>query len=421
MMHRQVASKASFAAKSVRRPVTWPSSSKAAIRIQPQVQNRCVRFQSTSSTASGNSPSPNSTSPAVIGALTGSLTTFLLGYLWYQQSGASELLQATRATKSYAKSASQKFKQSTPEPNEALSWLRNAAQSYATFIPGARGYIDSAFNDLDAVRERHGDEVDSIVRDAYNELRDIVGDGEFSLLTAQKAWNAIVKHLGRIGDLGGDAAQQIMDNHPQLKEKFGGNLDELKEMGQNYGPEAKKEVDRTWEQIGDIVKTGLSPENIEKVRKLVQEKVDKVREFGDEAWKKGMEHAKPYLDKNPKVKEIVEENAESLKQGNTQELYQKVRKAVETGDTGDLESYVRSFADQAKQSGFAGLDQYLNKFSEGDQIIPKLNQLQELAQKHGDEAQRIMKEAVSEISEVLKKKGDEASDLADKARKDAKK
>lgn len=360
-------------------------------------------------------------SPALVGALTGSLTTFALGYLWYRQSGARELLTATKTTKDYVSSASKKLKESTPEPNEALNWLRDAAKSYAVFIPGARGYIDSAFNDLDAIREKHGDEVDNIVREAYSELQGIARNGDISLLTAQKAWNVIMKHLGRIGDLAGDAAQQIMDNHPQLKEKVGGNIDKLKEMSANYGPEAKKEVDRTWEQISDIVKTGMSPENIEKVRKVVQEKVDKVKQLGDEAWKKGMEQAKPYLDKNPKVKELVEQNADSLKQGNVQELYQKIKKAVESGDMGDLEGYVRSASDKLKDSGFGGLDQYLNKIPGGDQIIPKFNQIQEVAQKHGDEAQKLMKDTVSEISEILKKRGSEAEELAKKAGEESQK
>lgn len=295
------------------------------------------------------------------------------------------------------------------------------AQSYAALIPGARGYVDSAFDDLDAIRAKHGDEVDRIVREAYDELRDVAGNGELSLLTAQKAWNVIINHLGRIGDLAGDAAQQIMDNHPELKDKVGGNLDKLKDMGRNYGPEAKKEVDRTWEQISDIVKTGVSAQNIEKIRKVVQEKVETVQQLGDEAWKKGMEEAKPYLDKNPTVKKLVEENADTLKQGKVGDLYNQIKKAVESGDTGDLESYVKSFADKAKDSGFGDINKYLEKFPGGDQILPKINQIQEVAQKHGDEAQRIMKEAVNEISEILKKKGDEAADLAKKAKEDSKK
>lgn len=414
MLTRRIASNTSVAARSVRRPI--PRSANGRVRVQTP------RFQSTSTnTASSSNASGSGLSPAIVGGLTGSVVTFGIGYLWYRQSGASELLTATKAAKSYATTATQKFKESTPEPNEALKWLRSTATSYATFIPGARGYIDAAFDDIDAVRSKHGDEVDNIVREAYDELRDIAGKNGLSLMTAEKSWNVIVKHLGRIGDLSGDAAQQIMDNHPELKEKVGGNLDQLKQMGKNYGPDAKKELDKTWDQISDIIKTGMSAENVAKIKKVVDEKVEMMKKLGDEAWKKGMEQAKPYLEKNPKVKDIVEENADSLKQGNVQELYGKIKKAVQDGDTGDLESYVQGFAKKAKDSGFGSLDKYLNKVPGGDQIIPKLTQIQEVASKHGEDAERIMKEAVDEISKVLKKKGDEAAELAKKAKDDTKK
>ncbi len=43
---------------------------------------------------------------------------------------------------------------------------------------------------------------------------------------------------------------------------------------------------------------------------MINEKTEKVKKLGDQAWKKGLEQAKPYLDKNPQVKKMVEENAE---------------------------------------------------------------------------------------------------------------
>tara|TARA_R110002003_G_scaffold152_3_gene13598 strand:- start:9608 stop:10846 length:1239 start_codon:yes stop_codon:yes gene_type:complete len=412
MLSRQAIQNARFAARSAGRP--------AVRAAKPQFRAQQARFETTASgaAASGNS---GAGSHAAIGAVSGAAAALTVGYIFYRTSGARDVVMATKTTKDYVNSATKKIKETTPEPNEALQWLRNAAQSYAAFIPGAKGYVDSAFDDLDSIREKHGDEVDKIVREAYDEMRNVLGNGDVSLVTAHRTWEVITKHMSRIADLAGDSAQQIMDNHPALKEKVGGNWDKLKEYGDKYGPEAKKEVDRTWKQIGDVVKTGFSPANIEKVKSIVQEKVDKLKKLGDEAWDKGMEQAKPYLDKNPKIKELVEQNADALKGGDVQQLYNRIKKAVENGDTGDLESYVKSAADKAKDSGFGGLDQYLNKIPGGDQIIPKLGQLQEAASKHGDEAQKIMKDAIAEISEILKKKGDEASKLAEKAKEDSKK
>ncbi|USP76183.1 uncharacterized protein yc1106_03457 [Curvularia clavata] len=410
MFSRQATQNARFAARCARRP--------AARVANPQYRAQQPRFQSTQSTASGNS---GAGTHAAVGAASGALAAITVGYIFYRQSGARDVVMASKTAKGYVQSASQKIKEQTPEPNEALQWMRQAAQSYAAFIPGAKGYVDSAFDDLDAIRAKHGEEVDNIVREAYEEMRQVLGKGDMSLVTAHKTWDVITKHMSRIADLAGDASQQIMDNHPQLKEKLGGNIDKLKEYGDRYGPEAKKEVDRTWKQISDVVKTGMSASNIEKIRSIVQEKIEKLNKMGDEAWKKGMEQAKPYLDKNPQVKKLVEENADALKGGNVQELYQRVKSAVEKGDTGDLQSYIKSIADKAKDGGFGDYEQYLKKIPGGDQILPKLSQLQEVAQKHGDEAQKILKDAVSEISEILQKKGDEASKLAEKAKEDSKK
>jgi arsenate reductase-like glutaredoxin family protein len=410
MFSRQATQNARFAAHCARRP--------AARVANPQFRAQKPRFQSTESTTSGNS---GAGSHAAIGAVSGAAAALTVGYIFYRQSGARDVVVASKTAKGYVTSATQKIKEQTPEPNEALQWLRNAAQSYAAFIPGAKTYVDSAFDDLDAIREKHGEEVDAIVREAYDDMRKTLGNGDMSLVTAHKTWDIITKHMSRIADLAGDASQQIMDNHPQLKEKLGGNVDKLKEYGDKYGPEAKKEVDRTWNQVSDVVKTGMSAANIEKIRSIVQEKVEKLKKMGDEAWDKGMEQAKPYLDKNPQVKKLVEENADALKGGDVQQLYQRVKSAVEKGDMGDLESYVKSAANKAKDAGFGDYEKYLKQIPGGDQILPKLSQLQEVAQKHGDEAQKLLKDAVSEISDILQKKGDEASKLAEKAKQDSKK
>ncbi|CAO2654946.1 Nn.00g116790.m01.CDS01 [Neocucurbitaria sp. VM-36] len=408
MFSRQATQNARFAARAAGRPT--------ARMANPRFRAQQPRFQSTAT--SGNA---GAGSHAAIGAASGATAAIVVGYIFYRQSGARDVVAATKTTKDYVNSATKKIKEQTPEPNEALQWLRNAAQSYAAFIPGAKTYVDSAFDDLDAIREKHGDEVDKIVSEAYEEMRNVLNKGDLSLVTAHKTWDVITKHLARVADLAGDASQQIMDNHPALKEKVGGNIDKLKEYGDKYGPEAKEEVDRTWKQISDIVKTGLSAANIEKIKSVVQEKVEKLQKLGDEAWKKGMEQAKPYLDKNPEVKKLVEENADALKGGNVQQLFERVKSAVEKGDTGDLEKYVKGAADKAKESGLGDYEQYLKKIPGGDQILPKLSQLQEVAQKHGDEAQKLLKDAVAEITDVLKKKGDEAEQLAKKAKDDSKK
>lgn len=356
--------------------------------------------------------------------MTGGALVFLAGYGYYHFSGAKTLVNTAHETKAKFDMVSRKFKEAAPEPNEALRWLRKTATSYAAFIPGAKGYVDTAFDDLDTIRNKHGDEVDRIVGQAYSELKDVTQEKGMSLETATAAWAIIQKHMQRIGDLAADSAQEIMNNHPALKDKVGGNLDQLKALGDKYGPEAKKEVDKTWEQIRDIVKTGVGLESANKIRAVVQEKMELVRKMGDEAYAKGMEQAKPYLDKNPKIKELVEKNTDALKQGNVRELYEKIKQAVESGDLGGLEDYVKGAADKVKQKagsggagGGGGVEQYLKMIPGGEKIVPKMSQLQSLAQEHGEEAEKIVKDAFEEIQDVLQRKVGEAQKLAEKAKK----
>jgi len=237
----------------------------------------------------------------------------------------------------------------------------------------------------------------------------------------QKSWEILEKYLKQLSELASDSASEILSNHPELKEKVGGNLDQLKAMGDKYGPEAKKQVDETWNQISDIIKSGVSTDTVDKIRKLVEEKTQLVKKVGDDLWKKGMDQAKPYLDKSPQAKELVEKNADALKQGNVAQLYTAIKESVGSGNMDQLEKYVKEATEKTKQSGMGqDIQKYAKMIPGGDQILPKLSQLQEAAKKHGDEAEKILKDTYKEIADVLSKRINEAEKLADKAKKDAK-
>ncbi|CAD6577974.1 MAG: hypothetical protein ASARMPRED_008478 [Alectoria sarmentosa] len=388
-----------------------------------RVRSSLRQLRHESANTSNSSSSASSLSQSLIGGLAGGGLVFLGGYTYYHFSGAKNLVNTAKKAENAFKSYGKQLKESSPEPNEALEWLRSTAKSYAAFIPGARGYVDSAFDDLDAVRNKHGKEVDNIIKEAYEELKDVSQEG-MSVTAATKAWDILQKHLKRIGDLAGDAASDIINNHPALKEKVGGNLDQLKQMGDKYGPDAKKQVDETWDQIRDILKSGVSASTIPKIQSLVQEKVQKIQELGGKVWDQGIEKAKPYLDKSPEVKELVEENKEKLKkQGNVQELYEKVKDAVQSGSTDSLKQYVQSTVNKVGQGSGGddgGIEKYLSMVPGGGEIIPKLTQLQQIAQEHGEEAEKIAKDTFKEMQEVLQRKVGEAEELAQKAKKNAK-
>ncbi|KAL3446374.1 hypothetical protein BJX65DRAFT_279465 [Aspergillus insuetus] len=378
-----------------------------------------ARLQSTSSQSSSSS----GTNPALVGGLAGGAVAFGAGYAWYHFSGAKTAVRTVKETQNYANSVKQGIVKNAPEPDKALQWFRETTKSYAAFIPGARGPIDTAFDDLEKIREKHGGEFDAIMRDAYGEMRDLSRKGGANMDTAFQALQILQKHLNRLLDLSGDAAEDILENHPKLKEKVGGSWDQLKEMGDAYGPQAKEEVNRTWEQITGIVKKGASLDAVEEVKKLLQEKREKLQKLGDEAWKKGMEESKQYLDKNPKIKELVENNADALKKGNFTELWGLVKESASSGKTEDVEKYVKDKVGKAKdtaQSSGIDLDKWSSLVPGGSEILSQLQTLQSLGEKKGKEAEGVLKDAASELQEVLKKRKDQLEKIADEAKQESK-
>ncbi|KEY72074.1 hypothetical protein S7711_00091 [Stachybotrys chartarum IBT 7711] len=384
---------------------------------------RQTRFQSSSSSsASGGSSSH------VAAGVAGGFAAATVMYGIYLVTPAGKMHRtinkgALEASKKYDE-AVKKLQANTPEPSQAIDNLKQFSYTYVAWIPGGRQYVDAVFKDIDTLREDHGEEVNKIVNDTYKRFQDL-SKSELSMETATKAYDVLAEFSNEVADLASDAFTDLLDNHPQVKDKFGGSVDQLKQMADQYGPEAKQQVDETWKKAKDIMAGGFTAANIDKARKLVEENVEKLKNFGDEAWKKGLEQAKPYLDKSPKVRELIEKNADALKQGNTKELFEKAKSAVDSSNLGDLEEYVNKAVDQAKSKGSnmsagLGLEQYFDLIPSGSEILSKMQQLREVAEQHKGEAENLLKETMEEVKKVLEKKSEKAEEIAQKAKKEAK-
>lgn len=393
-----------------------------------------VRFQTTSpitNPSKPSSPKSNLKYDAIVGGVVGGSLVSLAGYSYYHFSGAKTVINTVRATKSYFEETLHKTKQSAPPPNEAIQWLRDTAMRYASVIPGGKGYVDTAFKDLETIHQKHGGEVDAIVREAYQELQEVGSSGSFDMASVARAWDVLQRHMGRIGELAKDAGGDILNNHPHLRDRFGGEFDKVKQMGENYGPEAKKMADQTWNQVQDALKGGFSMETFDKLKGIVQDGTEQLQKVGEQAWQKAMEQAKPYLDKNPQLKKLIEENKTQLMKGNAMELLQKIKDTFNSGKTDDLEKYVQETINKGKSSmgggggvgsgggGSGSLEKYLNTLPSGGSIWANLSQLQEATQKHGHEAEQLMKEALDEVHQVLSRKVAEGKKLAEKVKQDS--
>jgi hypothetical protein len=184
-------------------------------------------------------------------------------------------------------------------------------------------------------------------------------------------------------------------------------------MANAYGPEAKKELDQTYNQIKEVVAGGIGITTLDKTRRIIQEKMDKMRSLGDEAWKKSVEQSKPFLDKNPKIKELLEKNKDALKSGNTTELFSKLSE----GNPDSVKQYIQQALEKAGQGGTCmsmgkNMEQYTKMILGGDNIILKLTQLQVVARRKGDEVEKSLRETYDEIAEVLQRKTKEIEKLA---------
>ncbi|KAF7715463.1 Uncharacterized protein PECH_007115 [Penicillium ucsense] len=392
-------------------------------RVRCQVKPRASRpsrFQSTSSGPSSSTSTGTGTNAALAGGLAGGATAALVGYGIYSFSGAKSFVDTNRQAKQYLEQAKQKIAEAAPEPNESYNWFKKTAKRYAVFIPGARDYVDTAFRDLDQIKEKHGDDFEKIIQDAYQELSDVSSRGSFDSDTAFSAFHVLQKHLDRLMDLAGDVSDQILDNHPQVKEKIGGSYQQLKEMGEAYGPQAKEEVNKTWNQITDVIKKGATVDAIAEVKKLIDEKKQKLQKLGDEAWQKGLEESRQQLEKNPKLKSLVEDNADALKKGNFSDLWKMIQESASSGNTEKVEKFVKDKVDQAKSHGFGDMDKWLQAIPGGSNIIPQLQSLQQVAQKKGGEAEKVLKETFEELQDLLKKRKEQVEKIADDAKEESK-
>lgn len=138
--------------------------------------------------------------------LAGGAGVFLVGYAWYYFSRARKLVNTAKEAKAYLAQTKQRITQKAPEPNEALSWLKDTLKGHVSFIPGARGYVDLVFDDLEQIQRDHGEEFDEIVLNAYRELREFTANEGVNAISASKALHILRRNSKRLFDLAGDAA-----------------------------------------------------------------------------------------------------------------------------------------------------------------------------------------------------------------------
>lgn len=410
-----------------------------------------MRFQSTTA---GTGPSSSASTSHLAAGVAGGAVVLGGGYVFYHFSGAKKAVDVSRTAQQYYAQAKQTVVEKAPKnPNEVLNFLRSTVKSYAGFIPGGSSYVDSTFDTLDQLHESHREEVDKILQSAYDEINGILKEKKEGLDvdTAWKILDVVKRRTGELEEVGKQAGKDLFQNvaekYPQVSEKLGGGYQELKDMAQKRGPEARKILDDATNQVQKIFEKGFSADALNQARELIQSKTDEVRKLAEkssqDAWKRTLQEAGPYLDKLPDIKQVVEENAQKFIAAGTvslsgssstvQEVFARVKEVAESGDDKkkqELKDFISKKASDAEQQskgtaqkGWQALEQWIKAIPGGEealQKVPDAKVVLQLSQERSEDAQKLTKETYEDILKVLQEKGAKAKKLVNKTKDEAK-
>jgi len=414
----------------------------------------CQRFQSTS-TQSASVVAQSSVASHVAAGVAGGAVVVLAGYTYYHFSGAKRAVDAAKATKAYFEQATQAIKEKAPRnPNEAVSFLRSVAKSYLAVVPGATTYVDSAFDSLEELKETHGEEVNKILTEAYNNVQEIIKDAKgkgADLETAKRVWEVLGTSVMQLRELskkaGVDAFSKLEEKHPQVAKTLGSGYRNLKDLAETSGPEAKKLYDETTQQLKDIFSEGYSQDALDKARDLVQSKSSQIREVAQQAsqkaWDASLRRSSSYLNKLPEVKQLLSDNASKFisagitASGEANEVFDQVKDVAEEKDeekrkqrVKDLKNLIEHKAEEMEERGrgsvergWESLQEWVKMVPGGEEALEKAPDMKvfvQLSQNKSEKAKKLAKETYDDVFRVLEEKAKKAKGIVEETKDEAK-
>jgi len=145
----------------------------------------------------------------LVGYFIGVTSVGVAGYGIYYFSGVKDVVDTLTPTLALLKETSKALINDEPAPNVALQYLRKAAKAYLAHIPGSAIVVDSTFNRLDGIVDRHGGQATQYLKQAYSDFLRIVqhGGNKHESHTALEVL-AVCKRLAEdIGALGIDSIE----------------------------------------------------------------------------------------------------------------------------------------------------------------------------------------------------------------------
>ncbi|CAL1706825.1 unnamed protein product [Somion occarium] len=327
-------------------------------------------------------------------------------YSYYHFSGAKKAVESAKSAHQYFQQTTQSIKEKAPKnPNEVIEFIRRVAKSQLGLIPGASSYVDSTLDTLDDLRETHGDDVNSILTDTYNEIQDILQgkDSGADLQTGMKIIIVVKQRMGELNEVarkaGKDAWGKFEEKNPQMAQVLGSRYYELREMAGRSGPETKKIFEETSQEVKDILSKGSTPDAIKQAQSLVKDKSSQIHDLAQKTsqktWDKAVQQAGPYLEKLPEIKQLVSENASKFvaagaarvgsSKSEGEEVLSKIKEVADkAGKEGllrdkqkveDLKQFIKTKAQEAEQKvndqfavSWEGLQEWVKSVPGGEEV-----------------------------------------------------
>ncbi|KZO94291.1 hypothetical protein CALVIDRAFT_484378, partial [Calocera viscosa TUFC12733] len=359
-------------------------------------------------------------------------------YAYYHWSGAANVIATAKRLRDGAVQAKDKAFEKVPSTNEALNYLRQTARAYAVLIPGGTVYVDTTFDNLEEARRTHGQEVDGIVKAAYEEIKRIVDAGGADFDTAQKVARVLSRRGKELAEVAKKASGDLLDKYPGARDKLGAAYAQLETFAKGQGEEGRKMMDEVRGQLGEMFRKGgaSSDEVLNKAKEVLSSTQADLKGAGEKAWQAGLDRAKPYLDKVPELRKTLEGNRDALAaavSGGSGEVWDRVKKVAEAGkkDQGkaleEFKDWAKEKGEQAKQGGeetWDKLEDLIKQLPGGQSVLaasPDLQKYTEAFKKKAPEAQKVAQEALDGIINVLKEKGKKLEQLGKETKDEAQK
>lgn len=175
------------------------------------------------------------------------------GYAYYHQSGLKTAVQTSKEVKAYLQSTKdsvvEKTRQAAKNPSQALETLKAITKSYVAFIPGSSTYVDSTFEQIEELQEKHGDETNKVLQEITDEISKTVSEGKPDISTAAKVIDSLRKGMSKLQELGKKIGGDALEKNPKAKEMLSTGFGQLMSMAGKGDQEAKKAYEAISERV----------------------------------------------------------------------------------------------------------------------------------------------------------------------------